>query len=116
LNASNFPLPPTSSLGSNQSFTTYYDRKIASSKADVLDRQSPNDFDSLPMAAEDLGRLPIYGSLDSFDMDVLERSFTAPNGNAASPLDYLSLGVSGVGSYAYEPPTYKDDMDIDTYL
>ncbi|KAJ7148925.1 hypothetical protein C8R43DRAFT_1236610 [Mycena crocata] len=70
MNASNLPLSVPSSEG-------FLDQRPGNPESRVPapePESSPNRLFSLPMGAEDLGRLPIYDSLASVGMDILEKS------------------------------------------
>ncbi|KAJ7685586.1 hypothetical protein DFH06DRAFT_1358159 [Mycena polygramma] len=123
MNASNLPLPPTSLpdyalISSNNDHSLYSATVPSGPSAPAPGPNSgswPVNSLSLPMAVEDLGSLPIYESLDSFELDMLQRSFAEANSNDVAtgpfPLDYV-----GGTSVPHDPATALDSMDIDTYL
>ncbi|KAF7363845.1 Fungal-trans domain-containing protein [Mycena sanguinolenta] len=99
LNASNFPLPPPSSPDVTPlklSYETSYERKDPA-ETNVGDLESwPDSFLTLPMAVDDLGNLPIYGSLEK-SVDFAD----------VGPLP--TYNFSGI-------PQLSQDMDTDHYL
>ncbi|KAF7337959.1 Fungal-trans domain-containing protein [Mycena venus] len=107
LNASNLPQPPSASLempSTKLSYDTSYERK-PSAEINSGDRNTdswPDDLLSLPMAVEDLGSLPIYGSLDSLGMNTLEK------------IADTDFGVLPEFNWSTPPPSTA--MDTDTYL
>ncbi|KAJ6490649.1 hypothetical protein C8R47DRAFT_454801 [Mycena vitilis] len=122
MNASSLPLPSTSlpdfALISSNNDHSLYSVPVPSGPAPAPASNSgswPVDSLSLPMAVEDLGSLPIYESLTSFELDMLQRSFAETNGNDVAtgpfPLDY-----GGGTSVPHDPAGGIDAMDIDTYL
>ncbi|KAJ6502088.1 hypothetical protein C8R45DRAFT_1209713 [Mycena sanguinolenta] len=104
LNASNLPLPATSSsdpLSSNPSLGTPNDRDAPWEMNNGQAAESwPESF--LPMAVEDLGSLPIY---ESFDFSDLERHAAAASNFEPLP-SYDFTGVPPLGA----------NMDTDHYL
>ncbi|KAJ6502097.1 fungal-specific transcription factor domain-containing protein [Mycena sanguinolenta] len=98
LNASNFPLPTASSPDITPlklSYETSYVRKYPT-ETNAGDLESWPDTMNLPMAAEDLGNLPIYGSL--------EKSVEFAD---VGPLP--AYNFTGI-------PQLSQDMDTDHYL
>jgi hypothetical protein len=109
LNASNLPQPPTASssldvIPSKLSYDTSYERRPLSDADRQTPESWPDDLLSLPMAVEDLGSLPIYGSLDSLSLEkaIGGSDFThTPSFNFANP---------------YGNPPLSEEMDTDHYL
>ncbi|KAJ7864824.1 hypothetical protein B0H14DRAFT_2735785 [Mycena olivaceomarginata] len=109
LNASNLPQPPTASssldvVPSKLSYDTSYERRPLSDADRQTPESWPDDLLSLPMAVEDLGSLPIYGSLDSLSLEkaIGGSDFThTPSFNFANP---------------YGNPPLSEEMDTDHYL
>ncbi|KAK7038101.1 fungal-trans domain-containing protein [Favolaschia claudopus] len=113
LNASNLPLPPISSpeiVPSKLSYDTSYERGPAPA-ANAGGRPAPESWPdsllSLPMAVDDLGSLPIYGSLNELGLAEMDKSLLA--------------GADFIGGLSYQPllngslPTMQS-MDTDYYL
>ncbi|KAJ7121320.1 hypothetical protein C8R43DRAFT_1076762 [Mycena crocata] len=86
MNASNLPLPVLSSEG-------FLDRKIGNATSRIPfaePESSPDHIFTLPMGADNLGRLPIYDSLDSVGMDIIDESI--PN---FPPINDETMGPVG---------------------
>ncbi|KAJ7467196.1 fungal-specific transcription factor domain-containing protein [Mycena latifolia] len=79
----------------------------------------PEHFFSLPMAVEDLGRRPIYGSLDSMEMDKYIADSTPANMTAGAvhslPWNSGYPVFSALGS-SLQPVMLSNNVDLDTYL
>ncbi|KAF7363846.1 Fungal-trans domain-containing protein [Mycena sanguinolenta] len=102
LNVSNLPLPPDASAPEPLPMKTSYDTS-AERDSWVPGGQTaeswPESFLSLPMAVDDLGSMPIYGSLDTLDNPIASSVF--------EPLPSFDVPiVTQLG----------DDMDTDYYL
>jgi hypothetical protein len=117
MNASNLPLPPVPLPG------THLDNWIRSSHAHKPSvephryAQNAESFIPLPMAVEDLGRLPIYDSFDVSEMDFLNKFIPQPNTSTAPSLP-LNLGDAGYTAppvVASRAPLFNS-MDTDPYL
>ncbi|KAJ7141277.1 fungal-specific transcription factor domain-containing protein [Mycena epipterygia] len=119
MNASNLPLPPVPLA---EDHLDHWLRKPTSGISGLEpDPESwPDHLLSLPMAVEDLGRLPIYGSLDFSEMDVLDKF--VPEATAAAdslPLNQLSLPFSNIYTGSNLPGSCDPEsevMDMDGYL
>ncbi|KAJ7151807.1 hypothetical protein C8R43DRAFT_950980 [Mycena crocata] len=122
LNASNLPLPVLASDG-------FLDRSTANANNPVPTVEPESSIFSLPMGADDLGRLPIYDSLDSGGMDFLDESiadFPQVNADRTGPVDaLLNMGHSAdAGADVYSASngpaaeTYADlgDVEMSGYL
>lgn len=66
----------------------------------------PEDLFYLPMVVEDLGRLPIYGSIESSEMDILDR---------ITPIDILDGSADPLSS-GMDFPVSSTEMNLNPYL
>ncbi|KAJ7256470.1 fungal-specific transcription factor domain-containing protein [Mycena haematopus] len=104
LNASNLPLPQpleADIISSNLSYATSDELKapLPINPGAQTSESWADNFLSLPMAVEDLGSLPIYGSLDPLENSIASSDF--------EPLPSFDFPISA---------QVNDDMDTDYYL
>lgn len=107
MNANNLPLPVFSPA--EIPFGQWFDNRNTASDAPVAENHAqnpaplPDHFLSLPMAVEDLGRLPIYGSLDLIP-------------DATGAVDALGFPVSNPVVNVYDASNVDMDGYLDVYL
>ncbi|KAJ7661669.1 fungal-specific transcription factor domain-containing protein [Mycena rosella] len=129
LTTSNLPVPSDEGLSAPWISKSYNRKPVPEIQVADLRAQNPElwpeHFFSLPMAAEDLGCLPIYGSLESteMDMDIFEK-FVPDITAAATVTSVDSLQLSSTMGYPVldyssnvPGPSYDPHaMDMDPYL
>ncbi|KAJ7141352.1 hypothetical protein C8R44DRAFT_763249 [Mycena epipterygia] len=123
MNASNLPLPPVP-LVQDRLNPWLHKSTSGISVSDHLRPEPeswPDHFLSLPMAVEDLGRLPIYGSLEFSEMDIPDNFL--PEATVAT--DSLTLNqpgfpfsnlYAGSNGNVYDPASGNEMIDFDGYL
>ncbi|KAJ7090091.1 fungal-specific transcription factor domain-containing protein [Mycena epipterygia] len=118
MNAKSLPLPPVPLV--DDSLDQWFRKPTSGPPA--ADPSWPDHLLSLPTTVEDLGRLPIYGSLEFPEMDVLDKFLPAATATESSlPLDQLSFPFSKLYNSSNLPGSYDaasghEIIDIDGYL